>query len=520
MTCPSIEQLECYVDDWLDVKEANEIKVHIENCKICQEIVAEFEQENELLKETLTSPTVSDQFTEHIMNQIQPYEQKKSGKKTWRIPLLVASMSLFLVGGVLLSPSFAQWASGIFSTDNIDEGVQHAIEEGMGQKVDISAADRSVTFKVDEMMMDASRIVFSYQLFNARGKVIPNRDVEYDAFVVDGNGDLIKDVGSTWNNLDDYGLIDLSLPDLDSMTGPLTVQLEVREINSLKGKWNLEIPLSVEQLEQYKEVTMLKESEIEAPHMNIRFKAITKNPSMIIFDYEMWYKEPYRTEVIEKIAQVKKEAEMGEEIASEFYMNNELNYIVRNKNEEILYTHPTSLSVQDSHSSFLGSQREVIGEYEGLQYKDEYAMFNKGTPKDVQIFGVERVIPASYTVEVNRKKLKEKSIDFSYKHHQGEIKEVEKVVDYYAKKSIIPIGKRSHVEIKLTTSNSEVPTSIRNWLLEDEKGQFHETSFSGSSDAGTLSIYDLEDIPEKFTLHLMSEGVYEEFEQPLTIKLQ
>lgn len=518
MTCPSIEQLEDFVEDWLDTEEENDIRAHFKQCRKCREMVSELEQENEELKEILKSPTVTDQFTDQIMRQIKPYEQEKRKKRTWHMPLLVASASLFLIGGVILSPSFAQWASGIFSTDDVDEGVQNAMQEGMGKEVNMTAVDRGITFKVDEFMMDPSRVVLSYQFLNGRGKAIPHYDVEYEVVLVDEHDQPLGDLASSWRNLDDYGLIELRLTDFELESEQVKVWLTMTEVNGLKGNWRIEIPMTAKDIQEHKEITVLKESAAKLQDTHIRFKSITKSPSMIIFDYEIGYPESSQNEVFDKIAQVKKQT--GIDIESEFQFGHDLNYRVLNKEQETIYEHVTSLSTNAIYHHLLESSSDMIGEFEGAQFTDAYSTRKKGAPTYVELLGAERIIPATYSVEVDTKKLKSKPIDISYKGHQAEIQKVEKVVDYYARKSLIPIGKRTHLEIALSSSYSGPPAFLGKWLLEDEKGAFHETFFSGSSDDGTLFVYGLDEVPEKFRLHLVSELVYEEFAHPVELKLE
>ena len=79
MKCPTIDKLEQWFDGFDQVDEI--IQSHVETCQECRQVIKMYAEEQELIKETLTTPTLPDDFTIQVLNQLEPYEHKEKGEK-------------------------------------------------------------------------------------------------------------------------------------------------------------------------------------------------------------------------------------------------------------------------------------------------------------------------------------------------------------------------------------------------------------------------------------------------------
>ena len=66
MNCPSADKLSQYVDELLEKKQHQEIKMHITHCEKCQHIIQIYEGETQFIKETLATPSLPNDFDELI----------------------------------------------------------------------------------------------------------------------------------------------------------------------------------------------------------------------------------------------------------------------------------------------------------------------------------------------------------------------------------------------------------------------------------------------------------------------
>ena len=172
MKCPSADQLAQLHDELLTAEEAEQLKGHVKNCPSCQAVMELFEGESRFMTETLQTPGLPDDFADLVLTKLEPYKRAKK-KSYWKRALLSAA-GVALAFGITatVSPSFAQLVGGLFNTDSVDEGVHIAMDAGLVERVDLTATDNGITLKVEDVMVDSSRLVFSYQVLKSSGKTI------------------------------------------------------------------------------------------------------------------------------------------------------------------------------------------------------------------------------------------------------------------------------------------------------------------------------------------------------------
>ena len=251
MKCPTIDKLEQWFDGFDQVDEI--IQSHVETCQECQQVIKMYAEEQELIKETLTTPTLPDDFTIQILNQLEPYEHKRK-KKKWKRVLLPAAACVLAVGlTTTLNPSFAEWIGGFFTTEQVDEGLRMASESGLTQHIDQEVMDQGITFKVEDVLADTSRVALSYQVVKENGKILnpqlENRDGKNVISAYDQDGNPIEGFGMSWMADSDYGLIEFSLRGHESIDS-LTIKVELTELNGTRGNWQLEIPIDLKDIKE------------------------------------------------------------------------------------------------------------------------------------------------------------------------------------------------------------------------------------------------------------------------------
>src|SRR5690625_2636370 len=166
MTCPTADKLSQFVDQLLDKQEMTEIEAHVQSCPSCKEVVAAFEEEQRFIEETLKTPTLPENFTDVLLDQLEPYGKTKKNRRStmWKRVALTAAGVVLAVGiGATVNPSFAQLIGGLFSTDQVDDGLKMAAEAGLAERVDLHVEDQGLTFIVEDVIADSSRVSLSYK---------------------------------------------------------------------------------------------------------------------------------------------------------------------------------------------------------------------------------------------------------------------------------------------------------------------------------------------------------------------
>ncbi len=528
MKCPTIDELSNYVDD----RQAHDdVTIHVQNCEECQRIVAAFESEKHFLKETLKTPTLADDFTTMVLDQLEPYEQKASLRKKipWkRIMLSVAGVVLALGVSATLTPSFAEWIGGLFSTEQADEGLRMATDAGLVERVNLEATDKGITLKVEDVVADSSRVALSFKVLDKNRKVrdpyLDWGDSESGIVVVDQNGTRFDFPRMDWREGSDYGLIQFSLREQE-VSGNLTVKVNLDEINGVKGNWKLDIPIDLTKSNALTTIVPLDDIQTSAHGVSVHMKKMQYAPSSNELIYETGFTAEEEIRIEKEILQL--EAQFGkdnirpENVFTEF--DTAIQYHIENENQQTIYTH-------DYHSFF--TEEERIGNmelYQGTGQRSEQlgqVVWNQSfipqQEDDKLTFvldGVFKTVPADFSVAIQPMDLKKNPVSVNYEGNAITIKEVTKNTDYYLRKSIFPIGKRTSLTIAMDQKQEPQATDLGKWILVDGEGNAYTTFANGGGSNSYLVVYGLDEIPEELTLHLVSVTRYEEITEKWEVPL-
>ena len=251
MNCPTADKLSQFVDQLLPEQEMAEIEAHLQSCTTCGKVVNAFQEEQRFIEETLQTPTLPENFTDLVLDQLEPYSKPAKPRRTaiWKRVALTAAGIVLAVGiGATVNPAFAQFIGGLFSTDQVDEGLQIAAEAGLTQRVDLEVEDQGLTLRVEDVIADSSRVSLSYQVLNKNGKpqdtYLNMADSDNDITAIDQNGNVLHGLGTGWREGSDYGIVEFSLRDHNNLE-QLTIQFNLVELNGVKGNWQLDVPVDL-----------------------------------------------------------------------------------------------------------------------------------------------------------------------------------------------------------------------------------------------------------------------------------
>jgi Domain of unknown function (DUF4179) len=533
MKCATNDKLEQWFDGLVQDHEYKSIQTHLKTCQVCQQIIELYSNEKQFIKETLGTPTLPDDFANHVLSELEPYAPKQKRKK-WKRMLLPAAAAVLAMGlTTTLHPSFAEWIGGFFSTDQVDEGLRMASETGLTKRINQEVTDQGITFKVEDVLADSSRVALSYQILNHNGKILDSFLEMSDSYNVitayDQDGNKIDRLGMSWTDGADYGLIEFSIRGLESIEA-LKIKFELVELNGTTGKWNLEIPIDLKEIKKMTTKLVLDDQKTSENGVGIHLKEVQFAPSSNEILYDTYFTTEEQAKVEAQIQTL--EDSFGKENVHTFTgYGTAIQYHIENKEGDTLYQHNT---FQDQgHPSDRGLLQGMGQDTEKLGYIEWNESFVPQRKEEQLTFvldGVMKTVPSDFSIKIKPKELKKDPLSFEYEGNFITIKKVHKQNKFSLRKAFLPIKMEQVVKIEME-GGKEVPSAdLGAWVLVDEKGETYEALHSGSildekDENGrfktntTLTIYGLKEVPEEFALHLLSVTRYEEVEKEWKVPL-
>ena len=531
MKCPTKDKLEQWFDGFTQGDES--IQTHIESCQECWQTIEMYAEEQELIKETLTTPTLPDDFAIGVLNQLEPYELKKK-KRKWKRVLLPAAACVLAVGlTTTLNPSFAEWLGGFFTTEQVDEGLRMASESGLTKRVNQEVTDKGITFKVEDVMADTSRVALSYQFVKENGKILnpqlDNRDENNVISAYDQDGNPIEGFGMSWWSDAKYGLIEFSLRGYESIES-LTIKFELTELNGTKGNWQLEVPVSLKEIKEMTTKLALDGQKTTAHGVGIHLKEVQFAPSSNDILYDTYFTADEKAKVEAQVQEL--ENAFGNKNVFTFAnYGTDIQYHVENKAGKTLYRY--NIFQNQGHPSDSGHMQgstEDTGEFGFRKWNQSFIPQKEEEQLTFVLDGVIKTVPSNFSIQIKPKELKKHPLSFEYEGNFITIKKVDMQKDFSLQKTFPPVDTEQVLVIEME-GGKEIPSSdLVSWAIVDEKGETYEALHSGSildekdengrfKTSTTLTIYGLEEIPEELTLHLVSVTRYEEVEKEWKVPL-
>ncbi|MGM0901898.1 MAG: DUF4179 domain-containing protein [Bacillota bacterium] len=537
MNCPTTDKLAQWMDELLPKQEQSMILAHLENCERCKDKIKVFSEEQRFINETLMTPSLPDEFADTILNQLEPYEPKKARlqkRAPWkRVMLLAAGMVLAVGLTTTLNPSFAEWIGGLFSTEQVDEGLRMASDAGLAKRVNLEVRNHGLTFKVEDVLADSSRVALSYQIINENGKVkdsyLDLGDSPNEITAIDQNGNKIELLSMAWSETSEYGLIEFSLREQGDLE-KLTIKFSLSELDGKKGNWELEVPVDLKENLNLTKNLVLKDAKTNRNGVSINLKEVQFAPS----SNEILYETSFTSEEQKKVeTQINKlEEKFGTENVNSFsHFGTAIQYHIENRLGNAIYYHNAFL--QQGHTSDRGLLQgtgrplETLGQ---VAWNESFIPQKEEDQLTFVLDGVIKTVPSDFSIKINPKELGKNPISFEYEGNYMTINKARKENQYSLRKSFFPIEKETVFTIEMEGSKEAPSSEMGAWVIVDDKGNpyltYHRGSILDEKDEHgrfktntELITYDMEEIPEELTLHLLSvtryEAVKDKWEVPL-----
>lgn len=537
--CPTVDRLSQYVDD----RQANEdVALHVENCAECQQVVEAFKGEQQFIKDTLLSPTLPDDFASLVLGQLEPYEQKVIFKKStpWkRVLLSVAGVILALGVSATLNPSFAEWIGSVFSTNQVDEGLRIATDAGLAERVNLEVTDNGITFKVEDIVIDSSRVALSYQVLNKNGKpqdtYLNLADSDNKMTIVDQSGTTKNISGTGWQQGSNYGFVEIPLSKQENIED-ITVKFDLVELTGVKGNWKLEVPIDVTKHKELTTIVSLRKAATTQHGVTINMKEIQFAPSLTELAYETGFTQEEQARVTKEIQQLEEQIGVESADTNRYFENygTAIEYHINNKDNKTIYHNDYGLFyTKDRQSDELDRYQSSSndGEQLGQVMWNESFIPQQGDRKLTLVLdGVYKTVPSDFAVTFSPKELKRNPVSFEYEGNFITIKKADTKGEYSLRKSLIPVERETVFMIEMEGGIEENASDLGNWVLEDGEGNSYPTYESGSTLVNkdkygryktimNLQVDDLDEVPEQLTLHLVSVTRYEEVKEKWEVPL-
>lgn len=533
MKCPTVDMLSRYADSLLNDEEYNEIHIHVKGCHDCLHVVKAFEAEQLFLKETLQTPSLPDDFASVILDQVEPYKPVRNKKIRWKPFLLPAAVVILTFGlTASFSPSFAEWIGGLFATEKVDEGLQIASDAGFVKRVDLEVTDKNVTFKVEDVIADSSRVAFSYQILNHASKpqdtYLDFGDSKNEISAFDQNGNMLNISSMSWSDSDEYGLIEFSLREQESLE-KITLKLNLVEINGVKGQWELDIPVDLKESLEHTTKLALEDAKTTHHGVEVQMKEVRFAPSSNEIIYETAFTEEEKVKIKEQVQSL--EENFGKENVHSFTQyGTAIQYHLEDEQSKPIYYHNSFIDGK-GHPSNLGMLQGTGDHTGGFGRTKWNESFIPAEEKLTFVLdGVIKTVPSDFSITIKPAELKKKPVSFEYEGNYITISDVKMQSKYSLRKSIIPIQKETLLKIEMEGGKEALSAELGSWMLEDENGKHYLTFHSGSildekdengrfKTTNELTVYNMDEVPEELTLHLISvtrfHKVNEKWEVPL-----
>lgn len=533
MNCPTADKLSQFVDELLPKQEMAEIEAHVHSCTSCEKVVNAFQEEQRFVEETLQTPTLPENFTDLVLDQLEPYSKsKKQRKAVWKHAALTAAGVVLAVGiGATVNPAFAQFIGGLFSTDQVDEGLNIAAEAGLTKRVDLQVEDQGLTFVVEDVIADSSRVSLSYKVLNKNGKpqdtYLKNmNESENSITAIDQDGNLLNRLSTGWQEGSDYGFVGFSLGGHDELE-KLTIAFDLVELNGVQGKWQLEVPVDLQ--ENRKLTKSIDLNEVSASHHGVIVDL--KNLQIAPSSSEMVYETSFAPEEFELAEEARKqfETEFGaNKMDSLVYgVDTQIAYHIENADGKTIYS--TYNPIDSDSNGMLGSSGEEGDKIGQTKWMDSFIPSQENNLTFV-LDGVYKKELANLSLTIQPKNIKKQPVSVEYKGNHLAITSVKKNHDFSLQKSLNPIKKDTSVVIEMKGGRDTLSSDLGSWMVVDDKGNVYPGNPSGSvlnkKDKNgrfittiELELDDLEEVPEQLTLHLVSSIHYYPVEKQWRVPL-
>ncbi|QFG00038.1 DUF4179 domain-containing protein [Psychrobacillus glaciei] len=526
MNCPKEDKLTQYVDDLLTEQEHAQLNIHLKTCDNCRGIVQLFKDEQQFLIETLQTQTLPDNFASLVLEQLEPYVPKIARRKSrpWKRALLLAAGIVFALGlTATLSPTFAQFIGGMFSTEQVDKGLRMAAEKGLEERVNLEVNDQGLTLKVEDIFVDSSRVAISIQIIDENGIAqrpnINDSNRNNRISVTGYNGKNNIGIGYHMDRGRDYNLIQVPLNEDDLEN--ITIKLNFVEMNGKIGKWKLEVPVDLTNSSLYTTSTPLNNMTKNIDGITINLKEIQFASSSTTLLYETSFLMEEQAVIDEQVKSIVEK--FGEDVSTFGIYNTFIHYHLENEQNKSIFKHHPFFTNQPWDNGLILSSGRNGGLLGYTVSKESFVPQKVDSKLTFVLDGVYKSVPSNYSVKFNPKKIKDVPVSFEYEGNLVSITNAEL-------QTSVKQGDSSILQIVMEGRKEDDAAELGVWALMDDTGKSYVRLANDSTKTEkennnsykrTINFLTdgLEETPKELTLHLLSVSRYQELQDKWKVPL-
>jgi hypothetical protein len=338
------EDMMRFLDEEMAGGEREQLEQHLAQCGHCQRLLKQNAADLQTFDQVVMRVSVPESFTDEVMAALlsplpeqDPYpeqraslpmsHQPKTKGKDWmkKITFTAAGFVLAVSLGAFVSPTFAayvkhvpDYVKQIFfgSSDTVDEGVRQAAANGYASAIDQSVTDQGITLNITEVFADPSRVYIKYAL-NKNGDDFEAKDIKgakgfSDVCTIqDTSGQVVSSLHG-WQPYN--GVFEFTLQGNEPKQ--LNIHVDIREIDSTKGKWELTIPIDLEKGQLAAKTTVINQQYTSPEGINLSLQHIQFLPSVTRLQLETSLTADRIKQLEEAMAKQQAAVNQGDEVTA------------------------------------------------------------------------------------------------------------------------------------------------------------------------------------------------------------
>ncbi|SFJ44675.1 protein of unknown function [Paenibacillus sp. UNC496MF] len=183
-------------------------------------------------------------------------KNKKNKKGKWRLTAIAASLLIIFTSAAFYTiPAFAEAMRSLFSRGNVDIGLLNAQELGLIQNPHIKISDKGYTVKVNEAVVDPTRVIMALQLVNSQDQLDRNRLVfakPNEIVIKDEQGRIIGSMYDQGMTSDFYYMVAYFPEPLKTDIVTIDAHIEqlgneVQHIPNMHGDWSFHFTMDLKE---------------------------------------------------------------------------------------------------------------------------------------------------------------------------------------------------------------------------------------------------------------------------------
>lgn len=339
MSCLTQRDLIAYMEDKLSPRDKRELESHLDHCVHCQRQLEHFVDGLDQADEALWGDLLPKHLDQKIIRSLsahpvrvlsptalsyeQPLWKKRSIAIMKRTTIAAAAIALAISGGMLISPSFAQYVNAAISSSTLqkdlpgnavskskfadvgDRGIQVAAQNGFAVPIGASVTDQGITFEVQEVVADPLRISMMVTVKDKNGRFMDlgwndlyeRADKEPAITLKDKLGNILKSSRNAedrnpneyWDSYTypDDGFLILNrelrsyFDDPKQIPDVLVVEFTINKISDRKGNWKLSVPVDMKKAKAATHIQEINKTYTTPQGLTLDVKQMTFAPSGI-----------------------------------------------------------------------------------------------------------------------------------------------------------------------------------------------------------------------------------------------